>query len=79
MIEEFFRQYFRIRKKCFCFVQLSLVTIKDFFFEKSQYWSKIEILVKNLNIGEESKYWGIIEILVKNFSKFLKISCFIKI
>ena len=29
---------------------------------KSKYWSKIEILVKNRNFGQKSKFWSKIEI-----------------
>ena len=36
------------------------------FYQKSKFWLKIEILVKNRNFGQKSNLWSKIEILVKN-------------
>ena len=35
------------------------------FDDKSKFWSKIEILVKNQNVAQKSKLWSKIEILLK--------------
>ena len=37
-------------------------------FHKLEVWSKIEILVKNRNVGQNRNFWSKIEILVKNRS-----------
>ena len=56
----------------------------NFISKNGQFWSKIEIWVKNRNFGRRSKFWSKIEILVKNRnfsqrSKFWsKIEIFVK-
>ena len=36
------------------------------FGQKSQFWSKMVILIKNRNFGQKSKFWSKMVILVKN-------------
>ena len=55
------------------------------FGQKSKFWSKIEILVKNWkflvknwNYGQKLKYWSKIEILVKNGNFWSKIEILVK-
>jgi len=39
-----------------------------FYINTEIFWSKIEILVENLNFGRKSKFWSKVEILVENWN-----------
>ena len=42
----------------------------EFWFKKSNFWSKIKILVKNQNFGQKSKFWSKNANLVKQKNSF---------
>jgi len=42
------------------------ILVKKGFGQKSKFWSKIEILVKNRNFGQKWIFWTRIEIFIKN-------------